>query len=113
MELTHEALEHHWLPFTNNREFKRTPRLLVRASGMYYWNQAGQRILDGSSGLFTSAAGHCRPEIALAVSRQLQELDCTIAQGYHLTRPVPPEALRDWLRRYEAAPAESRITARF
>jgi beta-alanine--pyruvate transaminase len=75
MELTVEALEHHWLPFTNNRDFKRTPRLLVRASGMYYWNQAGQKILDGSSGLFTSAAGHCRPEIALAVARQLQELD--------------------------------------
>jgi beta-alanine--pyruvate transaminase len=75
MDLNVEALEHHWLPFTNNRDFKRTPRMFVRASGMYYWNQAGQKILDGSSGLFTSAAGHCRPEIALAVSRQLQELD--------------------------------------
>jgi adenosylmethionine-8-amino-7-oxononanoate aminotransferase len=69
MDLTVEALEHHWLPFTNNRDFKRTPRMFVRASGMYYWNQAGQKILDGSSGLFTSAAGHCRPEIALAVAQ--------------------------------------------
>jgi EAL domain-containing protein (putative c-di-GMP-specific phosphodiesterase class I) len=44
--------------------------------------------------------------------QQLQELECTVAQGYHLTRPVPAAALRDWLRRYEAAPTESRIAAR-
>ena len=27
--------------------------------------------------------------------RQLQKLECTIAQGYHLTRPVPAAELRD------------------
>src|SRR6202451_1404685 len=75
MELTKETLEHHWLPFTNNREFKREPRLFVRASGMYYWNETGRKILDGSSGLFCSAAGHCRPEITAAVAEQLQTLD--------------------------------------
>jgi beta-alanine--pyruvate transaminase len=77
MELTRETLEQHWLPFTNNREFKREPRLFVRASGMHYWSQTGQKILDGSSGLFTSAAGHCRPEIAAAVAEQLKTLDFT------------------------------------
>ena len=70
-------LESHWLPFTDNRAFKREPRLFVRASGMHYWNERGDRILDGSSGLFTSAAGHCRPEIAKAVGEQLQTLDFT------------------------------------
>ncbi|MGZ4372703.1 MAG: putative bifunctional diguanylate cyclase/phosphodiesterase [Gaiellaceae bacterium] len=44
--------------------------------------------------------------------QQLQELECTIAQGYHLTRPVPAAALRDWLRRYEAAPAGGRTAPR-
>ncbi|HPF27040.1 MAG TPA: aminotransferase class III-fold pyridoxal phosphate-dependent enzyme [Steroidobacteraceae bacterium] len=77
MEITSETLEHHWLPFTDNRGFKREPRLFVRAEGMYYWNHRGERILDGSSGLFTSAAGHCRPEIAKAVGEQLQTLDFT------------------------------------
>jgi beta-alanine--pyruvate transaminase len=77
MELTLDALEQHWLPFTNNREFKREPRLFVRASGMYYWSQTGHQVLDGSSGLFTTAAGHCRPEIAKAVGEQLQSLDFT------------------------------------
>ncbi len=79
MELTTETLEPYWMPFTNNRAFKRDPRLFVRASGMYYWSQHGQKILDGSSGLFTTAAGHCRPEITKAVSDQLNTLDFTPA----------------------------------
>ena len=60
MEMTLESLEHHWMPFTNNREFKREPRLFDRASGMHYWTPTGRKILDGSSGLFTTPAGHCR-----------------------------------------------------
>jgi beta-alanine--pyruvate transaminase len=77
IEMSASLLESHWLPFTDNRAFKREPRLFVRASGMHYWNERGDRILDGSSGLFTSAAGHCRPEIAKAVGEQLQTLDFT------------------------------------
>ncbi len=77
MDMTLENLERHWMPFTNNREFKREPRLFVRASGMHYWTATGRKVLDGSSGLFTSAAGHCRPEIATAVAQQLQTLDFT------------------------------------
>jgi len=77
MDMKVENLERHWLPFTNNREFKREPRLFVRASGMHYYTPNGRKVLDGSSGLFTSAAGHCRPEIAAAVAKQLETLDFT------------------------------------
>jgi len=77
MDMKVENLERHWLPFTNNREFKREPRLFVRASGMHYFTPNGRKVLDGSSGLFTSAAGHCRPEIAAAVAKQLETLDFT------------------------------------
>src|SRR5271165_1553050 len=77
MELTLETLEPHWLPFSSNRDFKREPRMFVSASGMYYWSQQGNKILDGSSGLFTTPAGHCRPEIADAVGKQLHTLDFT------------------------------------
>jgi len=69
------TLEHHWMPFTANRDFKANPRLQVRAEGMYYWNDRGEKILDGVSGLFCVAAGHNRPEIREAVYRQLGELD--------------------------------------
>jgi len=72
---TDATLEHHWMPFTANRDFKANPRLQVRAEGMYYWNDRGEKILDGVSGLFCVAAGHNRPEIREAVYRQLGELD--------------------------------------
>ena len=77
MDMKVADLERHWLPFTNNRDFKREPRLFVRASGMHYYTPSGRKVLDASSGLFTSAAGHCRPEIAAAVARQLETLDFT------------------------------------
>ncbi len=69
------TLENYWMPFTANRGFKQNPRLIVRAEGMYYWNHHGDRILDGSAGLFCVAAGHGRREIADAVARQFIELD--------------------------------------
>ena len=69
------ALDAYWMPFTPNREFKAEPRMVVRAEGMYYWNERGERIIDAASGLFCCAAGHGRKEIAAAVGRQLAELD--------------------------------------
>ncbi len=49
--------------------------MVVRAEGMYLWNERGERMIDASSGLFCVNAGHCRKEIADAVSAQLRELD--------------------------------------
>jgi beta-alanine--pyruvate transaminase len=69
------SLDEYWMPFTSNRDFKHDPRMIVRAEGMYVWNDRGDRIIDASSGLFCCAAGHCRREIADAVSAQLRELD--------------------------------------
>ena len=56
MEMTLEKLERHWMPFTPNRDFKRHPRMFVRASGMHYFDPSGRRVLDGSSGLFCALA---------------------------------------------------------
>jgi beta-alanine--pyruvate transaminase len=75
MQLTANSLEHLWMPFTANREFKASPRLCTHGEGVYYRSHRGERILDASSGLFCVAAGHGRPEIADAVHRQLLELD--------------------------------------
>lgn len=69
------SLDEFWMPFTPNRDFKADPRIVVRAEGMYYFNDRGKKILDASSGLFCVAAGHGRKEIADAVHRQLTELD--------------------------------------
>ncbi|MGB7182305.1 MAG: aminotransferase class III-fold pyridoxal phosphate-dependent enzyme [Burkholderiaceae bacterium] len=70
-------LQPYWMPFTANKEFKKEPRMIARAEGMYFYTPDGHKILDGSSGLFCSAAGHCRPEITAAVAEQLGTLDYT------------------------------------
>ena len=58
MKYDPEFLENHWMPFTSNRDFKADPRFVVRSEGVYMYNDADERILDGSSGLFCCAAGH-------------------------------------------------------
>ncbi|MBP5856773.1 aminotransferase class III-fold pyridoxal phosphate-dependent enzyme [Marivibrio halodurans] len=63
------------MPFTANRDFKASPRLVVKSEGVYLWNHEGGRLIDGSSSLFNVACGHGRKEIAEAVSQQLHECD--------------------------------------
>jgi beta-alanine--pyruvate transaminase len=65
----------YWMPFTANRQFKDKPRMLARASGMYYETPEGRKVLDGVAGLWCVNAGHGRQEITDAVSRQLAEMD--------------------------------------
>ncbi|MGQ0539428.1 MAG: aspartate aminotransferase family protein [Gemmatimonadaceae bacterium] len=71
-ELSLEAL---WMPFTANRAFKRTPRLLSAAKGMYYTSADGREILDGTAGLWCVNAGHCRERIVAAIQRAAGTLD--------------------------------------
>ena len=75
MQITANTLENHWMPFTANRDFKENPRLIQSASGMYYTNHHGDKVLDGAAGLFCVTAGHARPEIVDAVAKQLATLD--------------------------------------
>jgi len=75
MQLKANTLENHWMPFTANRDFKESPRLIVKGEGVYFWDHKGGKVLDASSGLFCSAAGHARKEIAEAVHKQLMTLD--------------------------------------
>lgn len=78
MQLTN-SLQNHWMPFTADRAFKADPRMLVRAEGMYYWNERGDRLIDSCAGLYTHAAGHCHPAIVAAVERQVRTLDYAMA----------------------------------
>jgi len=68
-------VEAYWLPFTPNRAFKSAPRLFARAKDMHYYTTDGRAVLDGTSGLWCSNAGHCRDPIVAAIARQAAELD--------------------------------------
>ncbi|PWC16075.1 aminotransferase class III-fold pyridoxal phosphate-dependent enzyme [Brenneria corticis] len=82
-----------WIPFTPNGDFRQDPKLFTQAQGVYYRDAAGKRILDGVSGLFTSALGHGRPEIAEAVYQQLLTLDYT--SSFYRSHPLAFEAARE------------------
>jgi len=79
-------LENFWMPFTANRQFKAAPRLLAAADGMYYTDVDGNRVLDGTAGLWCCNAGHGRKKIAQAVERQLATMD--FAPTFQMGHPI-------------------------
>lgn len=73
--MTANTLEHYWMPFTANRDFKADPRMVVAADGMYYTSEDGRQIMDGTAGLWCANAGHSHPLIVEAVSNTISTLD--------------------------------------
>lgn len=69
------SLEEFWMPFTPQRLFKKAPRMVVKAEGMYYYDQDGREILDGAAGLWCVNCGHNPPKIREAIDAQLDVVD--------------------------------------
>ncbi len=84
------ALEHFWMPFTANRQFKQAPRLLAGAKDMHYTTPEGRKILDGTAGLWCVNAGHCRAPIVEAIQRQAATMD--FAPTFQMGHPLVFEA---------------------
>ncbi len=72
-------LEAYWMPFTGNRYFKKNPRLVTRAEGMYCYTHDGKKLLDAVAGLWCCNAGHCHPRIVEAIKTQAETLDYSMA----------------------------------
>src|SRR5690554_2071517 len=75
-----------WMPFTANRQFKSSPRLLAKAKGMYYTSHDGRQILDGTAGLWCVNAGHGRQKIVEAVGAQVGKMD--YAPAFQMGHPL-------------------------
>ncbi len=82
-------LEPFWMPFTNNRQFKRLPRMLVSAKDMHFRAADGRLVLDGTAGLWCVNAGHGRRRIVEAVQQQVAKLD--FAPTFQMGHPLPFE----------------------
>ncbi len=80
-----QKMDAYWMPFTANRQFKKNPRLLTKASGMHYWTDDGRQILDGVAGLWCVNAGHGRPKIVKAIQDQAAEMD--FAPPFQMAHP--------------------------
>ncbi|HYF06450.1 MAG TPA: aspartate aminotransferase family protein [Acetobacteraceae bacterium] len=78
------------MPFSDNKYFKDTPRMLARAEGMHYFTPEGREILDGTAGLWCCNAGHGRVEIVQAIQKQAAIMD--FAPTFQLGHPIAFEA---------------------
>jgi beta-alanine--pyruvate transaminase len=75
-----------WMPFTANRSFKASPRLLVCAQDMHYVDADGRAVLDGTAGLWCVNAGHTRAPIVQAIQTAAATLD--YAPGFQMAHPA-------------------------
>ena len=68
------------------------PRIISRARGSYVYDEAGQPILDFTSGQMSSILGHSHPEVVSTICESAQSLD-HLYSGM-LSRPVVELATR-------------------
>ena len=84
--LTQQQKNAYWMPFTANRDYKDAPRIVASASGMYYRDQQGREILDGTAGLWCVPLGHSHPVIVQAVQEAVATLD--YAPAFQMGHPA-------------------------
>ena len=75
MKVSRKEKNAYWMPYTDNRWYKKNPRLLETAKGMYYTTKNGTKILDAVAGLWCVNAGHCRDKIVTAIQSQAEKMD--------------------------------------
>lgn len=64
-----------WMPYSANRAFKSSPRMITGSKGNHYFTSDGRAILDGTAGLWCCNAGHCRAPVVEAIKRTAEQVD--------------------------------------
>jgi putrescine---pyruvate transaminase len=64
-----------WHPFSDMAAVRGNEFVLTRGEGIWIYDEAGNRYLDGSASLWYCNVGHGRREIADAAARQMVELE--------------------------------------
>src|SRR5438105_165267 len=71
-----------WHPFTQQRDWARTPPLIIeRGRGVYLEDTEGRRYLDGVSSIWVNLHGHQNPKLDQALRRQLGKIAHTTMLG--------------------------------
>lgn len=64
-----------WHPFSDMATVDGAEFVVSRAEGVWLWDDAGKRYLDGTASLWYANIGHGRQEMAEAIAKQIQKLD--------------------------------------
>ena len=68
------------------RNLRKAYPMADHAEGVYIWDTAGKRYLDGSGGACVVSIGHCVPEILEAIQRQFNRVP--FVHSSHFTNPA-------------------------
>jgi adenosylmethionine-8-amino-7-oxononanoate aminotransferase len=66
-----------FLDYQQNAEFLKSPLIINKAAGLYYWDAAGQRYFDAIGGIFVAVLGHRHPRVMAAMRQQMDKITFT------------------------------------
>ena len=69
------------IDFMQISEFVKSPLIIDKAEGLYYWDEAGKRYFDAIGGIFVAVLGHRHPRVMDAVRKQMEQI--TFAPPLH------------------------------
>ncbi|MBA3970607.1 MAG: adenosylmethionine--8-amino-7-oxononanoate transaminase [Bacteroidetes bacterium] len=70
-----------WHPFTQLKKAP-SPIAIVKGEGAYFYDEKGNRYIDGIASWWVNVHGHAHPYLAKKVSEQLNTLEHTIFSGF-------------------------------
>ena len=76
-----QLLKRTFVDFHQMAEFVKSPLILERADGLYYWDTEGKRYFDAIGGIFVATLGHRPPRVMEAMRRQMEKM--TFAPPLH------------------------------
>lgn len=89
--------KHLWHPFTQQQEWEQdVPLVIERGEGVYLYDTAGKRYLDGTSSIWVNLHGHRHPKLDRAIKRQLSKIAHSTLLG--LSNPPAIELARELVR---------------
>src|SRR5215467_13485818 len=65
-------LKRTFVDFQQMAEFVKSPLILQRAKGLYYWDIQGKRYFDAIGGIFVATLGHGHPRLLDAIRKQME-----------------------------------------
>jgi putrescine---pyruvate transaminase len=78
----------YWHPFADMASVSGHELVIARGEGVYLWDEAGQRYLDGTASLWHGHIGHGREEMVEAIAAQLRTLEAFQTFGDVANRPA-------------------------
>lgn len=81
MSLAKRDKKHIWHPL-NQHQTHPDSLPIVKAEGIYLYDDKGNKYIDGISSWYTSVYGHCNPTITQGVKKQMDKLDQIVFAGF-------------------------------